>query len=445
MDFIISLAHFCEIHGPTSILCTQAAPVTCATCRTPCDTPPSDDLAQSDGSCPPWDHSSSKYSSHGSLIAPFDTPPTSPRSPTGKHNPYFPAIPSEETMRRYSSISDLDNEGCENCTFLVPRYVSDRLPDGAPGSPTKAGRNGTPILRSRQAIQLRAPRNHPDDGCESDVDSSDLEASRLSRTMSSSASSLPDSASASTSSSPLYMPQPTHTHTLTYITTKQPASPSKYSLLRRAIIRTLSCEGLPPGASSGPMYFGDPVAGHTIAYIFRLTDPRARGKRRTYAFIAHGSRDTWRVGMAFTKVIKLFEAMASQIISMAENVLEREAASASAARIAPSLLSSTPPLSSSTNSMPCAISGAPRDRRTIPTPATSVTHTTPNSPTKRNPTSVSSFLCAKKVDPDGFPRVSRDVMRAKGLAEIVGKDDFFVDLHGSFVMLLNRLIKEFGG
>jgi hypothetical protein len=58
----------------------------------------------------------------------------------------------------------------------------------------------------------------------------------------------------------------------------------------------------------------------------------------------------------------------------------------------------------------------------------------------RTITPVSSFLSAKKVDPDGYPRVSRDVMRAKGLAEIVGKDDFFVEVHARFCVILSGLI-----
>lgn len=36
--------------------------------------------------------------------------------------------------------------------------------------------------------------------------------------------------------------------------------------------------------------------------------------------------------------------------------------------------------------------------------------------------------------------MSREVMRAKGLAEIVGKDRFFVELHAKFVMILYNLV-----
>jgi hypothetical protein len=66
-----------------------------------------------------------------------------------------------------------------------------------------------------------------------------------------------------------------------------------------------------------------------------------------------------------------------------------------------------------------------------------------SSPT-RNITPVSSFLSAKRLDPDGFPRVSRDVMKAKSLIEIVGQESFFLELHTLFCNLLHSLIKQYG-
>ena len=68
--------------------------------------------------------------------------------------------------------------------------------------------------------------------------------------------------------------------------------------------------------------------------------------------------------------------------------------------------------------------------------------TTPVSNNQRVISDVSSFLAAKKVDPDGYPRFSKDLMRAKGLAEIVGKENFFVELHAQFCVILANLVKE---
>jgi hypothetical protein len=196
---------------------------------------------------------------------------------------------------------------------------------------------------------------------------------------------------------------------------------------------------LPCGKPSGPLYFGDPVVGYTIAYIFRLPDPRARGQKRTYALIALGGRDSWRVGKAMVKVTAVFESIANRIIAMADKVLDRESAASPfnqqlSAFSRPSTAMSSPPLSTSASSIP--VFGSPQKDKSLSSNA--------SSPAQRNITPVSSFLSAKKVDPDGYPRVSRDVMRAKSLAEIVGREDFFVELHVRFCTLLSSLIKEFG-
>ncbi|ORY09779.1 vesicle coat protein [Clohesyomyces aquaticus] len=426
----ISLAHFCELHGPTSIICTQASTSPCTTCN-PCVTPPTDDVLHSSYSYNGlYEQPSVKLSGRlPQLSSPFETPPTSPRSPT--HNPYFPSFSSASDFgsRRPSSSFDSDPDVCENCQFIVPKACTDRLPAGAPGSPSKdgRGRNGSPVLRTTQTFTIRGASV----GCDDLSSSSDSSDTEQSRSYDSAPSSFPDSVP----ESPMFMSRATHTHTLNYISTRQPQLPETYSLLRRTCIRALSCENLPLGKPSGPLFFGDPVVGYTIAYVFRLQDPRARGQKRTYALIAMAGRDCRRATRALVKVTEVFEAIANMIIALAEKVLEREsAASAQASSRPQTAIPSTPPLGSSAQSMPAFLS--PQKKESFSSVA--------SSPTSRNITPVSSFLSAKRVDPDGYPRVSRDVMRAKSLIEIVGKEDFFVNLHAMFCSLLHSLIKEFG-
>jgi hypothetical protein len=171
--------------------------------------------------------------------------------------------------------------------------------------------------------------------------------------------------------------------------------------------------------------FGDPVAGYTIAYIFRLQDPRSRGAKRTYALIAMAGRDCRRASKAMVKVTEYFEAIANRIITLAENVLQRE----SAASGVPTSPSFAPPSTESASTSPM------KGRTSSSFGSTA---------SARNITPVSSFLSAKKVDPDGYPRVSRDLMKPKTLVEIVGMEGFFVELHAWFCRLLQSLIKEFG-
>ncbi|XP_014551757.1 hypothetical protein COCVIDRAFT_30750 [Bipolaris victoriae FI3] len=438
MDFTISLAHFCEVHGPTSIICTQASTSPCGSCN-PCVTPPSDEPYSACSYNGLYDQPTSlKLNPRApQLNSPFDSPPTSPNSPS--HNPYFPSCSSSSAGssfggRRPSSTLESDSDVCENCQMVVPQKYSDKIPNGAPGSPTKdgRGRNGSPVLRSSQSYPVRRPISRDD---VSSTDSSDVSDTEQSASFQSGNSSLyPDSVPAS----PSLSSRSIHTHTLNYISTSQPQSPSTYSLLRRTCIRTLSTEVLPLSKPSGPIMFGDSVAGYTIAYVFRLQDPRSRGAKRTYALIAMAGRDCRRATKAMVKITEAFEGIANRIISLADRVLEREsAASQSIPRPATAVPGSTPPLgtsASSTSSTTSQLLSSQKER----------TSSTTSAPSFRNITPVSSFLSAKKLDPDGFPRVSRDVMKAKSLIEIVGQENFFVDLHTLFCRLLHSLIKQYG-
>lgn len=182
--------------------------------------------------------------------------------------------------------------------------------------------------------------------------------------------------------------------------------------------------------------FGDPVAGYTIAYVFRLQDPRARGHTRTYALIAMAGRDCRKATRAMVKVTEVFESIANRMVALTQRVLERDS-SASVLGLSSrpqTAIPDTPPLGTSASSMPVFTS--PQKERNFSSVA--------SSPTTRNITPISSFLSAKRLDPDGYPRVTSDVMRAKGLTEIVGMEGFFVELHAKFCSLLHSLLLEFG-
>ena len=131
-------------------------------------------------------------------------------------------------------------------------------------------------------------------------------------------------------------------------------------------------------------------------------------------------------------VTRAFENMAEKIVRMANQVIMREfsdSAQAQGARSASSVSSSPEhatarPRSSGAGGADSGYGGSLVTNRSI--------------------TPVSSFLVAKKVDPDGYPRVSSEAMSAKSLAEIVGDENIFLELHGAFVKLLASLTREFG-
>ncbi|KAF2433656.1 hypothetical protein EJ08DRAFT_694141 [Tothia fuscella] len=473
MEFIISLAHFCEAHGPTSILCTQLNPVNCHNCF-PCPTPPATEEIPQAASLPNsfWDPPTTIRTglptvSEPLLYSPFNSPTKGSPPPEGKDtwDPFFPASyspPSQgstsgsgDSISRFSVSSDSDCDSCDNCNFLIPPDMSKRLPNGAPGSPRSdgKGRHGSPILRTSQTILTQGRCDEEEEEEEEPaIEEQSTNGKDIPKNPEEIADPLqdvpsPGSATHSSGSARSFRSHSsgsTHTHNLQYVTTRQPSAPSSYSLLRRSCIRTLSCESLPRGSHSGPLYFGDPVAGYTIAYIFRLPDPRARGRRRMYALIALGGRDSWRVSTAYVQITKAFESIASQIVALADAVLEKEAASRPTTSTSTSNSGfTTPPLSSSlpASSMAIPQSSSPEKER-AKSATTSPTQGTAGSGGQSRILDVSSFLSARRVDPDGFPRVSRDIMRAKGLAEIVGKDNFFVELHAKFCLILAELVSE---
>ncbi|KAL2014142.1 hypothetical protein VTN00DRAFT_1667 [Thermoascus crustaceus] len=395
MDFILSLTHFCEVHGPTSILCSQVLPFSCSQCYPDSDISPNDTPSNSHdttSSHETQDHnhdaklSSSQQQSNLSTSA-ASAPATKLRNPSQKieDHPYFlkgqRGRADTESLNRFGGT---DGDTCASCSLTLPEDVSKQLPPGAPGTPKLGGkgRNGSPVLRSREVV-YSCGGNH------SDLD----EDAHESHAHSSFTESLHSSSVSSDSSC--------HTHILTYLSLRGPPNPADYALLRRSSIRTLSCELLPRGLSSGPLCFGDSDAGYTIAYIFRLPDPMARGKRRSYALVALAGKDAGRAFRASPVIWRTFGRIASGIVSAAERYQEEEKR---------------------------------REEQSYGS----------NKIGGRNYTPVSSFLTGRTVDPDGQPRRAGQI-RARNLAEIVGNEMIFAELHAQFVALLQQLGSMFGG
>ena len=190
-----------------------------------------------------------------------------------------------------------------SCTISIPEEIRSKLPLGAPGSPRPDGngRNGSPVLRSKEAVHACGSQ-HSD--FSADEEMSFQQGS-------------PESFTTDTPQSSC------HSHTLEFVTTSKPMKPSTYSSLRRASIRTLSCEQLPRGLTAGRIFFGDPNAGYTIAYKFRLTDPHARGRHRHYALLALAGHDEGRAWQATTTIWRAFERIATSIVTSTERVMHQ--------------------------------------------------------------------------------------------------------------------------
>ena len=298
-----------------------------------------------------------------------------------------------------------NDPGCASCSITLPETVRTKLPSGAPGSPRLDGtgrHNGPPILRSKESIHACGP-----DESEDEYPSHHHHHNTQHRCLSSSTSSLSDDTTSisSTSSS-------CHTHTLEFVTTSSPLSPHTYTTLRQASIRTLSCEQLPRGVASGPLFFGDPSKGYVIAYKFRLPDPLARGQQRYYAFTALAGHDQGKAFEATSTVWKCFERLAGKMITKSESARQKEK-----------------------NNREASSNGKPGGGR--------------NQQQQQQP---HSFLTQRSIDPDEYPRNgggggggSGTTVRARGLAEILGDDLIFAELHRGFVGLLQVLGRKYGG
>lgn len=317
---------------------------------------------------------------------------TEPDSPTIEKHPLFNPIDRKLDIHSQYRYGRAQGDTCASCSLSVPNRIAEKLPAGAPGSRRTDGKqnttsSGAPVLRSREFVCLR-----------------DRERRRTNSSSGTQPSSLGSSLGSSNSNITSHMrshPEDCHDHTLTYLTAKSPEDPDNFAHLRASVIRTLSCELLPRGISDGPFCFGDSNTGYTIAYVFRLTDPKARGRRRLYAFVALAGKDASRAFQACPMLWEAFASMAKGIESAAQRHQESQ-------------------------------------RRKEETDAAS-----PEART-RNYTPVSSFLTSRSTDPDGNPRRAGHAP-PRSLAEIVGDENIFTILHQYFVALLRCLGDEFGG
>ncbi|KAB8253233.1 vesicle coat protein [Aspergillus flavus] len=385
MDFILSLTHFCEVHGPTSIICSQVLPFSCSQCYpdrsdfSPDDTPAtSHDTVSSHLQSPTYGKDTNSSKLHGKLPGKADFEKI-------EDHPYFikPQANSAEAQQRLNPLGGADGDTCASCSLTLPDNVSKQLPPGAPGTPKSdgKGKNGSPVLRSREVVySCGSNHSETEDGAHDPHVHASYPESLHSSSVASDAS--------------------CHTHILTYLSLRGPPNPADYALLRRSSIRTLSCELLPQGASSGPLCFGDSSAGYTIAFVFRLPDPMARGKRRSYALVALAGKDTGRAFRACPVIWRAFGRISAGIVKSAEKYQEEE------------------------------------KRREEQNKG-------PDRTNSRQYTPVSSFLTGRALDPDGQLRRPGQV-KARNLSEIVGNQYIFAEIHANFVALLQQLGSMFG-
>ncbi|KAI0875628.1 vesicle coat protein [Hypoxylon argillaceum] len=408
------------------------------------------------------------------------TPPQSPRKAA---DAFLETKPNPNLSHRNSSFHRTYDEDvtkranpCVNCALTLPKRQdaqSDKTADSKSDAQGPTMRTRAPYARVYGSVaDTSPPCSNPQSSSTSDAEDETPPKHSVSRV----SSQRRPTTSASQCSATSKGSMPHHTHYLDYISTHEPTVPTTYTIVRASCLRTLSFETLPrrpeatqstpslfgpapfspsqfpsalsagPGyitapptpqsaASGGPIFFGDPSAGYTTAYIFRIPDMHARGRKRVYAFLALSTHRERLAMKAFNFISAAFRDLAAWIQELVEMEAERarereEAGSAVAALNAAygnSGMGSRGPHDSG-----IGLGGGLGGGRTEMFKQ------------RDRDNSNSSFLTGGSrggymqrmggtMGPSGF------TPKARGLAELVGLPDFFIELHARFVKLLLEL------
>ncbi|KAJ4421125.1 hypothetical protein N0V82_003889 [Gnomoniopsis sp. IMI 355080] len=474
----LCLAHYCDVHGPTPLMVTEGLPIPCSACYE--DGAYAGDRRNSTSSTPTSTHQSGasisealrklnlentrgvtsstveqdqpanraalRRATQNVSTSAFDTPPLSPRHPP-EPSPAGHGRRESSYRRTYDETTTKRAGPCENCAMTLPRR------QGAGASDNDSENESSPTLRTRAPYARAygsgvAGNASPPNSTSTASDDDDGEAPRQAcHRRTGTITSTTSRSSVSSSSATVHG----HTHYQYYTSTHEPVVPSSFSIVRASCIRTLSFETLPRGTattgntplvspstpgfvtthssgavtSGGPIFFGDPSAGYTTAYIFRIPDVHARGHKRVYAFLALSTHRERLAMKTFTFISNAFRDLAAWIQGLAEAEAERASEGAN-----------NSPLSAG------GMYGAGAGPMGMGPPQSSQHD---RSSSSVDTTTGSGFLSS------GMGGLSRRMgagygyggsgasTKARGLPELVGLPDFFLELHQKFVQLLLEL------
>ena len=480
----LCLAHYCDLHGPTPLMVTEGLPVPCGTCCDPglqgpslsglnrprSSSPTSAESVhpavvtealrrmnltgpQRSSSLPASEQEAQAHraslrrvaqaanaaATSGSAI---ETPPQSPRIPLGSGGQQKPRQDSG-FRRTYDEYVTRHAGPCENCALTLPKRQEASKEAGAEPQMERGPTLRTRAPCARVFTGVGNTSSPPTSQSSSSAPSEDESGSARPRPSHRRTGTAASVTSRSSGSSASVTPN-VHTHYLDYTSTHEPLAPTSFSIVRASCLRTLSLETLPrtpatapsaasamptPGgspnspayvtthsigsaASGGSIFFGDQKAGYTTAYIFRVPDVHARGHKRVYAFMALSTHPEPLAVKPFTFLSAAFRDMASWIQELAEAEAERAVAESSGS-------------AASSPIMPGPGYGSFQSEPVAP-------------PAPRG--SGSSFLMGgvgglSRRMGGGFGS-SGVALKQRGLAELVGLPDFFIELHAKFVRLL---------
>lgn len=476
----LCLAHYCDLHGPTPLMVTEGLPVPCGTCcdesgldRPRSSSPTSVESSQvanvtealrrinfvgphRSSSVPASEQEAQAHVHRASLRraaqsaaaatsgSAIETPPQSPRLPLGHGTQQQKPRQDSGYRRTYDDYVTRRAGPCDNCALTLPKRQEGSKDAGMESRPERGPTLRTRAPCARVFTGLGNNTSPPTSQSSSSAPSEDEAANRPRPSHRRTGTAV--SVTSRSSGSSVGTTATVHTHYLDYTSTHEPVAPTSFSIVRASCLRTLSLETLPrapatappsagsamptpaaspsspayvtthsigSAASGGSIFFGDQKAGYTTAYIFRVPDVHARGHKRVYAFMALSTHPEPLAVKTFTFLSAAFRDMASWIQELAEAEAERAQAESSG----------------STASSPVN-----------PGPGYGSFQSEPTALPPVSGGSGSSFLMG------GMGGLSRRMgggfggsavaLKQRGLAELVGLPDFFIELHAKFVRLL---------
>lgn len=233
------LAHFCELHGPSVLLCTQLIRST--------------------------------------------APSSAPSSPVSSSSSSASSSSSSSTNEQEQDV----NSGGSSAPNSAAQTAS-----GGDSSPAASRRSTSPPGSGRWAFPLSAPAGASFTLSSSNspilkVDAASSSILPTDSIKSSAASSLSGRRSAPVCPSCNALPSDSGFFSVDddngtyFITTRYPSA--TYARIRTASVRALSCEFSP--GREGPMFFGDEENGFCLSYVFKVHDLQARGFVRWYGVL----------------------------------------------------------------------------------------------------------------------------------------------------------------
>ncbi|KAL0094013.1 vesicle coat protein [Phycomyces blakesleeanus] len=306
MNALVALLHFCEVHGPCVVFCTQAI-------HRP-DLPHHD----SDTILTIPTHFKDKSTDNHPTTP---SPPPPPQTLTPTQTPHLqPSASISSTL----SISELHASPTTTTTTTNSSSSSS-------GSTTNTNTNNNPSPRLQSPPSLTSLRKVPCSITSSSSSTKGFTSSLRDHPLSGQTS----TCAACTAQMPMITtkehcgPQEARSlltrdeedPSVSYIGSKAPQQLHLYKAVRLACVRSLTTEFCP--GRDGPVLFGDDENGYVMSYMFKLRDSQARGEVRFYSLMMLMTDRVYLIS-CWPFLVSAFRSMAINLQERADVIFQSE-------------------------------------------------------------------------------------------------------------------------